>query len=477
MRAHVISRNFAILSAGQVVSRLFAFAITIHLTRSLQAEGFGIIVFATSVLAYAALIVDCGFNAFGPIEVARIRPDVSHLVRNVVGLRLLLTLAAFGALALFVWLVPLDRITAAILLMYGFSLVISAVQLEWVFSGLENMRLVAISEIVDQAILAAGVFALVHHPEQVVRVPLIYLLAKLGAAVFLIAAFRRQVGSFRPAFDWKQIRRVIPGALPFAGTTVVSMFSHNFDIVLVGLTLGTAAAGVYGAAYRVIWVPTVLITAYHVALRPSLARGYLLGLESVSGLLKRSMRLSTAFAVGVVVGGFLLADEIILFLFGTTYAAAALPFRVLLISFALLVFSRKYRLILTCFNRQLVDLRIMALTAMLNVAGNFLLIPRYGLLGAALATLISELAILLLTYALTRVLIGHVPLGRFLLKPFLCSLVMAAVIVLTPSLHVLARILMAGSAYVVFLFLLKVVSRNEIEVVLAALKPGTVIHD
>jgi len=51
------------------------------------------------------------------------------------------------------------------------------------------------------------------------------------------------------------------------------------------------------------------------------------------------------------------------------------------------------------------------------------------------------------------------------------------VIVLTPSLHVLARILMAGSAYVVFLFLLKVVSRNEIEVVLSALKPGTVIHD
>lgn len=473
MRARIISRNFAILSAGQVVSRLLAFAITIHLTRTLQAEGFGMIAFATSVLAYAALIVDCGFDAFGPIAVARSRVEVDMrvLVQNIVTLRVLLTAVGFVALALFAWLAPIENAMRTILLMYGIALITNALNLDWVFLGAERMRWVAIGEIVEQVILASGAFLVIHQPEHVTRMPLIYLLARSCGTAFLLFSYVNTYGRLKPALDLALLRRVLRESLPLAGTTVVGMFSHNFDLVLVGLWLGSASAGLYGAAYRVVWVPTILITAYHTALRPSLARGYLEGLKSVEGLLKRSMRLSAAFAIGVIVGGTLLAEDIVAFLFGRSYLEAVAPVRLLLGAFALLVMSRKYRLLLTCFNRQEVDFRIMATAAVLNVTANLLLVPRFGLRGAAVATLSSEVGILILNYLTVRLLIGHVPMGRYFLKPTLCALVMAAVIMLTPELHVLVRILLGGGAYSVLLLALRVVTIEEIRILAGSLRP------
>ena len=123
-------------------------------------------------------------------------------------------------------------------------------------------------------------------------------------------------------------RLLLRRAWPLTGTTFVTMLSHNFDLVLLGLSVGSAAAGLYGAAYRVVWVPTILVTAYHAALRPTLAGAYQNGLASVAALLRRSNRLTAAAAVGLVVGGVMLAAPLVSLLYGGGYAGAVLPFQI-----------------------------------------------------------------------------------------------------------------------------------------------------
>jgi len=141
----VIRRNFAVLSAAQTAGRLLAFAVTVHLTRTLMAEGFGSVAFATSVLAGAALLVDLGFDSLGPLEVARGRVPVPALARNVVALRLLLAVPALAALALFAWLAPVTTATKAVVALYGLSLLANAVDLNWIFLGAERMGVVPVS--------------------------------------------------------------------------------------------------------------------------------------------------------------------------------------------------------------------------------------------------------------------------------------------------------------------------------------------
>jgi O-antigen/teichoic acid export membrane protein len=391
----VIRRNFAILSAAQTAGRLLAFAVTVHLTRTLLAEGFGAVAFATSVLAGAALLVDLGFDSLGPLEVARGRVPVLALARNVVALRLTLTVPALAALALFTWLAPVTTATKAVVILYGLSVLANAVDLNWVFLGAERMGVSAAADLAQQGLIAALAFSLVREPEHLLRMPLIFLAGRAAAVVILAVAAGRSWGNLRPALDRALLKDLVPAALPFAGAAAVAVVLTYFDLVLVGLWMGTADAGLYGAAYRVLWLPTMLVTAYLTALRPSVARRAMAGDVSPFSLLGGFAPGVVAVGVAVAAAGFLLAPSLVDLLYGSSYHAAVAPLRLLLVSFALLVISRHYRLVLVASGRQATDLRIMAAAAALNVALNVWLIPRFGLLGAASSNVASEAAILM----------------------------------------------------------------------------------
>jgi O-antigen/teichoic acid export membrane protein len=390
----LIGRNFAVLSAAQTLGRLLAFAVTVHLTRTLLAEGFGAVAFATSVLAGAALLVDMGFDSLGPLEVARGRVPVAALARTVMGLRLVLAGPALVALGVFAWLAPVSGATKAVVLFYGLSLAANAVDLNWVFLGAERMGASAAADLAQQAFIAAGAFALVREPDDLLRMPFVFLAGRAVGVFWLAVAARKAWGSIRPMLDRALVRDLLPAALPFAGAAAVAVVLTYFDLVLVGLWLGTAAAGVYGAAYRILWLPTMLVTAYLTALRPSVARSALEGPAPPFSLLGRSAPGVIGVGLAAAGAGILLAPTLVDVLYGEPYRDAVAPLRLLLLSFALLVVSRHYRLVLVASGRQAVDLKIMAAAAALNVALNVWLVPRLGLVGAAAANVASEAAIL-----------------------------------------------------------------------------------
>jgi O-antigen/teichoic acid export membrane protein len=458
-----IGHSFAVLSVAQLISRFMGFLVTIHLTRVLQANQFGVIVFAMSVLAYAALIAELGFDSYGPLEVARRTVPVHVLARTVITVRLLLTVLAFALLACFAWAAPISGLLRLILLLYGLSMLTDAVDLSWAFLGAELMRPTAIADVASQSLQTLGAFVLISAPEHVVRMPLIFLAARIITVAPLLFWFARHFGWPGLGIDRNLLRPLLKGALPMCGTAAVALVSHNFDLVLLGLWFGVGTTGVYGAAYRIVWMPTLLAVAFYVALRPSLARASVQGLDTVEELLRRSTRMLSAVSVGVVVGGWLLAEPAVLFLYGDGYRDAVRPLQLLLAAFGLLVVSRIYRLILAAFHRQAVDFKIMALAAVINILLNTLLIYSYATVGAALASVASELFILVAGYFATRRYIQHVPLGRYLLRPLICAAPMALVLLLTPDLHLLLRVVLGGAVYLVLLVVLRVIDLQEVQ--------------
>lgn len=471
-RAHSISRNFAVLALGQVASRLVAFVTTVYMTRVLLAEHFGMIVFATSVLAYAGLIVGYGFDHLGALEVVRKRIPLADLIRNVVTFRLAMTLVGFGALVLFTRLAPMESLTRTVVLLYGISLISQALDLEWVFLGSEMMGPAVLADIVSQLLLSAGIIAVVHGPEDLTRIPWLFFASRLVSNAVLAAAYVRRFGKSHGKFDLSILKSLLPAATQLSATNFVAMISHNFDLVLVGLWLGGSALGLYGAAYRVVWAPILLIVAYYTALRPSIALAYVEGLSTIEMLLRRSTRFTSAFGIGVTVGGIMLASEIIQFLYGHAYLDARRPLQILLVSFGLMAVSRNYRTILICFNRQGVQLQMMAAAAAVNIAANLVLVPRMGLVGSAIAIVLSEATILVVGYTSVRLMIGHVPLGRFLIRPALCAVGMAVVITFSPGIHVIPRIVLAGGCYMALTLMTGAVRLEELRVVARSWTPS-----
>lgn len=450
------------VGAGVAVSRLLAFATTLHLARALETAHFGVVALATGLLGYAALMVDFGFDSLGAFEAARRAIPLRSLVRAVVAVRIATSVLALLGMAAFAALAPLPAPVGGVVLLYAASLPLAALDLKWVFLGTGSMRTAAVAEVLPQLVQAAAVFAFVRAPGDIFAVPAAFLAGQVASLAVLAAVFVRHHGWPGLGTERAVLRGLLPAALPIAGSTALGAVLHNADLILVGLWLGLEPAGLYGAAYRVVWVPLVLFSAYAVALRPVLVRAYEDGPVAVSELLARSNRVLAALAVGVVTGGVVVARPLMQWLYGAGYAAAAAPFQVLLGSVLLITLNRPYRLFLLASRREALDFRILLAAASLNVALNVLLIPRAGLMGAAAATVASEAVVFAAGYAATHRLLPGLALARFLVKPLVCAAMMTLVLLSVGDWPVPAQIALGGACYLALLLATRTVRVDEV---------------
>src|SRR5438132_562116 len=229
-----ISQNFAILSAGQMISRILAFAVTIQMTRVLLPDEYGAIVFAMTVLAYVGITVDFGFDAWGPLEVARGITPIPTIVKTVVSLRLLMLIPALVGLGVATYFMPLPDLTKTIILISGATMLPSALDLNWVFLGSKSMVPAIVSDCLCQALMAAGVFFFIRQPSDVIYIPILTLLTRTIAVSYLIVTYVRTFGMIKIGWETGTVKKFITGSLPLVGSALVGRIIENFDILLLG---------------------------------------------------------------------------------------------------------------------------------------------------------------------------------------------------------------------------------------------------
>jgi O-antigen/teichoic acid export membrane protein len=157
--------------------------------------------------------------------------------------------------------------------------------------------------------------------------------------------------------------------------------------------LNTKAVGVYAAAVKLCeawyFVPTAVIASLFPAVIEARKKSELLYDERVQKLYDLMVWGSVAVAIPTT----LLADWIILILYGADFQEAADVLRIYIwagVFVSLGVASSKW---LVAENLQRYSFYITALGAVLNISCNFWLIPIYGIKGAALATMVAQVTV------------------------------------------------------------------------------------
>lgn len=471
-----ISHNFAILSVGQMISRVLAFAVTIQMTRVLLPDEYGAIVFAMTVLAYVGILVDFGFDAWGPLEVARGITLAHTIVKTVLSLRLAMMVPALIGLGVATWLMPLPQLTKTIILISGATMLPSALDLNWFFLGSKSMVPAIVSDCLCQALMAAGVFLFIRHPSDVIYIPFLQILTRAIAVSYLLGTYVRTFGFPKLGLEKDFVKTFASGSLPLVGSALVGRIIENFDILLLGIWIGGESTGLYGASFRVVWMLILITVAYYTALRPTLAQAYVQGFHTIEGLINRVMRVSAAIAVGASVGGIMVAQPLTQFLYGKAYLPAVPALQILLALFGLHMISRTYRVLLISFNRQANDLRIMTLAAVVNVILNIFVIKQYGIIGAAAANFACEFLILILDYVSAQKFVGKVPLGRYLWKPAIAASVMVPVIYAVQDKHLFVQIILGGLVYVALVFAMKAITVEDVKAILQKKKDSKQSH-
>lgn len=173
-----------------------------------------------------------------------------------------------------------------------------------------------------------------------------------------------------------------------------------------------------------------------------------------------------SLSLPIAVGTALLANQIIIWLYTEEFANSGLVLAILIWAFIPLNLSYLAGTVATSTDKEKQSAKVYALAALLNLSINAVVIPIWGYLGAAIATVITEVVAFVLFYSTLH---SEFPLTDFkntLVKPVLAGTVMGGVIYSLPlNWPIGLHIVMGAVVYMVVLFALKPFNQTELALI------------
>jgi len=180
------------------------------------------------------------------------------------------------------------------------------------------------------------------------------------------------------------------------------MVYYHIDIVMLGKMKGEEVAGWYGVSYHLFFALATIPGAFLSAIFPVLSRFFMESEELLKKAYQKSFKVLVGVGIPASVGSFLLSEKIILFLFGPQFQQSIAALKILSLFIIISYLNGLAGYFLTSTNRQALTAKIIAATTGINVFLNFILIPRYSYIGAAYATVVSEVLFLAFFFVFTR---------------------------------------------------------------------------
>lgn len=292
--------------------------------------------------------------------------------------------ADFIAGAFFEGATQIVIITGLIILVWSLDMVLLGL-----YRSFRQMRRYSIFVVAD-AYGQIGIIAyLVLNGYGVLSMVLAVLAIRIVIFIILFFLVRHQVGIRKPHFS--RIREYLSFSLPTIVGNVANWVVTSSDRYVIGYFLGAASVGAYSVADRLGSPLLMIIGVLGFVLPPTLSKLYDEGrMEEVRVHLDYSLKYALALAIPFVCGATILAKPV-LRLFSTPEIASQgyLVLPVVALSTAVFVSGGVINHIIILVKKTKVSGMAWAVAAAVNLGLNILVVPYWGILGAAITTLIA----------------------------------------------------------------------------------------
>jgi len=184
----------------------------------------------------------------------------------------------------------------------------------------------------------------------------------------------------------------------FLSSGGILIFSYT-DTILIGYFMDNASVGIYKIVFQLSTVAAFITGVLGSVLWPRINKWWKENeKELIEKSLSQAFSYSLALAIPICVGGILLGDKILQYLYGHEFVTGYAAFVVLLGVQIINVFQSFFILYLDALYFLKQSFKITALAALLNVILNIVLIPRFGIVGGAFSILLSMCLITLLAW-------------------------------------------------------------------------------
>ena len=457
-------RNTIVVLTAKVIARLVALVAVLYLIRFLEPARYGSFTTLVNLTAIVSVVLDLGFNVLFVREGARHHDEIQRYLRNVMSLRLLMSVISFLLLAALVIPTGLGA-----LLLPGFILMVLTSYSTLLRNGLyavQQLGYEAIAVVLESVVLLALVVYGVRTGQGVAFFVWAYAAQYAFSCVyFSVVLAAKRIAVIGWGIEIPLVREWFWKGLPFALTFVLTILYFRIDQPLVYTLRSPSEAGLYGAAYKpiesLLFVPMTFLSVVFPVLSVYYQERRSELLDAVSRFYKALLLMGWPVSVGI----FVLAGPFTHLLLGMGYLRSEPALRILALALGVAFANNAFIGALNASDRQSSFTWAAGWSLVANVTLNVILIPLFGYLGASWATVLTEVVLGLTAWVLTARHLGRVPVLSLSWRIVLAGLIMGVAIYPLGSLGGLAvaiPIVAGAVVYAAAILLLRALTAEEI---------------
>ncbi len=462
--ARRIAYNVVFNSALKVVSTVFIALLSIRLiTGYLGQEGFGEYATVLAFFAFFGALGDLGLANMTAREIAKPDAKERDILGKVIALRFTasLFLIVVAPIVLFFLHYRFEVKEGIVIAVLALLFAQTSTLLNAVFQKRLAMDRVAMVEFIGKG-LQLGLIYLVVRYDLGFTALVGVLLANMAFNMVCTFLLSRSFIRFSPRIDTAYWKEFLRDALPLGAMAIITFLYFKMDTILLSFFRPAAEVGIYNVAYKVmenlIFFPAMLAGL----ILPVLSRTHRSDAVQFREVANKTAKVFLILVLPIVLGMVFLASDIIAIVSGSGFEASAGVLQILAFSLAGIFFGHYFNMLILVGNAQKKLMFLLIGVAAVNISMNLVLIELLAYRGAAIASALTELIVVIVSGWLVARTLRFFPKPDRLMPILLSALAMGATLaVLTPGPFLLAggaSVLVYGTA----LWLFKAITPDEI---------------
>lgn len=397
-----IGSRFRVEVFGRLVNVVLGLLLITILARLLNPDGYGLLYLTVSVLGIIQVLADLGLKSSNSKYISEYKEKDHSQIYPIIRTTfvMLLVLLFLSSISIFISRAHMADLLGEPqledLLIVGIVYILSHSLFSFIrksLQGLEDIGGTAILAIVQSVTKFILALSFVVGGFGVIGALTGYALSGLiGFLLGIVLLYRNHYEIFRAATELESglRRRIIEYSIPVTVTTVGRKLDTRFDTILIGFFLNPTAVGFYTVAKQVVAFAQTPAKSLGFTLGPTFGAKKAAGdLEAASRMFEKSLVNTLLLYIPAAVGIVLVAEPAITLVFGGDYANAVPVLQILSLYLILIASNQIISNALHYLGRSKSRAILRSITAVLNLLLNILLIPLFGIVGAATATVIT----------------------------------------------------------------------------------------
>jgi len=465
-----VAQNTSILTIGSLANRFFETISIILLASYLTIENFGYYTIIFTYLSFCALLIDLGANSILQRECARDETHAFELMRSGFSIGIIMSLVTI--FASYIVLQHLDYPEEVKnLFWYGvFAIIVSSrfksfrKMFEVMFIVNFKVIYIAVFNVLDRLMFMVCLFLFIRYSHSLSWAVLFTVLVDSLGTILLLGTYIKNFEFPRLAFNVSRLKSLLSESWPQLLTSSVNLINLQIGILIMASMITSREVGLYRMGALIPAALSFIPMAFATPIFPILSKKYAVNKEVFFNVYKIMLKYLMFIVFPIITYLFIELEEIIELLIrlslGEDYRQSILPAQILLFSqvfvFGLIGFSSG----LVSSNNQRLNFFVILISAISNIILNLILIPRYGIQGAAYATLISYGLYIITALFIPKIRIFSIEIIRSFFKPGLAAAVMG-IILYTLNMNMWLSLAAGFVLYLVIYFLLRGFNRQD----------------